>query len=226
MHTDQPPWCGDHEGIAEPTPSVVFDLGAVPAATPGAWAARVDAINAEALRCFVIDWNDDPNFVVLDWQHPGYTFDAEAHAAAKELAEWRVPIYPNGDYYIFSRDDFTEGTFGHPWDARCVCSGNGWSKDSAGLCRPGFRDFASTVNRSIVRKSVSGVQYGTGETSPTALAPFRQVRALGTQRRVLAVPGVDDSRVGVPSEQLVFHIVEQGSELLGVGGLAYAAGEE
>ncbi|WP_242459808.1 DUF2716 domain-containing protein [Rhodococcus sp. MS13] len=74
MHTDQPPWCGDHEGIAEPTPSVVFDLGAVPAATPGAWAARVDAINAEALRCFVIDWNDDPNFVVLDWQDPGYTF--------------------------------------------------------------------------------------------------------------------------------------------------------
>ncbi len=73
--------------IAEPIPSVVFDLGAAPAATPGAWAARVDAINAEALRCFVTDWNDDPNFVVLDWQHPGYTFDAEAHAAAKELAE-------------------------------------------------------------------------------------------------------------------------------------------
>lgn len=57
--------------IAEPIPSVVFDLGAAPAATPGgAWAARVDAINAEALRCFVTDWNDDPNFVVLDWQHP------------------------------------------------------------------------------------------------------------------------------------------------------------
>lgn len=106
--------------IAEPIPSVVFDLGAAPAATPGAWAARVDAINAEALRCFVTDWNDDPNFVVLDWQHPGYTFDAEAHAAAKELAEWRVPVYPNGDYYIFSRDDFTEGTFGHPWE-RTLC---------------------------------------------------------------------------------------------------------
>ncbi len=110
MHTDQPPWSGCHEDIAEPTPSAVFDSGAAPAATPGAWAARVDAINAEALRCFVTDWNDDPNFVVLDWQHPGYTFDTEAHAAAKELAEWRVPVYPNGDYYIFSRDDFTEGT--------------------------------------------------------------------------------------------------------------------
>eukprot|EP01133_Synstelium_polycarpum_P023417 gene23417-28073_t len=60
--------------IAEPIPSVVFDLGAAPA----------------------------------------------AHAAAKELAEWRVPVYPNGDYYIFSRDDFTEGTFGHPWE-RTLC---------------------------------------------------------------------------------------------------------
>lgn len=141
--------------IAEPIPSVVFDLGAAPAATPGAWAARVDAINAEALRCFVTDLNDDPNFVVLDWPHPGYTFDAEAHAAAKELAEWRVPVYPNGDYYIFSRDDFTEGPSAIRGNARCVCSGNGWSKDWAGLCRPGFRDFESTVNRSTA-KSVSG----------------------------------------------------------------------
>jgi hypothetical protein len=24
--------------------------------------------------------------------------------------------FPNGDYYTFARPDFSEGTFGHPWE--------------------------------------------------------------------------------------------------------------
>lgn len=98
--------------IREPTPSVTFDL-ANPAG-PG-WAARLDAINAEALRCFITEFDDDPTFVVLDWQHDGYLLDAAAFATAHD-SEWRVPVYPNGDYYIFLRTDFTAGTFGHPWE--------------------------------------------------------------------------------------------------------------
>lgn len=47
------------------------------------------------------------------------TFDAAAHATA-EGAEWRIPVYPNGDYHIFARDGFDEGTFGHPWE-RTLC---------------------------------------------------------------------------------------------------------
>ncbi len=27
-----------------------------------------------------------------------------------------MPVYPKGDYYIFLRDDLSEGTFGHPWE--------------------------------------------------------------------------------------------------------------
>ena len=37
--------------IAEPTPSVTFDLINT-AGTRGSWRARFDAVNAEALRCF------------------------------------------------------------------------------------------------------------------------------------------------------------------------------
>ncbi|WP_206509775.1 DUF2716 domain-containing protein [Rhodococcus sp. KRD197] len=102
--------------IAEPAPSMAFDLGADDVRTGSSFAARVDAINAEALRCFVTEFADDPTFVVLDWQHMCYRFDANAHAVAGEDAEWRVPVYPNGDYYIFAQDDFREGTFGHPWE--------------------------------------------------------------------------------------------------------------
>lgn len=100
--------------IAEPAPSITFDLTA-PADVAGAWESRFDAVNAEALRCFVDEFAEDPTFVVLDWQHTGYRLDAAVHAAAPD-AEWRIPVYPNGDYYIFLRDDLSEGTFGHPWE--------------------------------------------------------------------------------------------------------------
>lgn len=106
--------------ITEPAPSMTFDLDAHTVRTTAAWSARADAVNAEALRCFVTEFSDDPTFVVLDWQHPSYSFDAAAHADAAENAEWRVPVHPNGDYYVFARDGFTEGTFGHPWE-RTLC---------------------------------------------------------------------------------------------------------
>ncbi|RVW07237.1 DUF2716 domain-containing protein [Prescottella agglutinans] len=105
--------------IAEPIPSMTFDLTA-PAGVDGAWESRFDAVNAEALRCFATEFPDDPTFVVLDWQHPGYRFDAAVHAATRD-SEWRVPVYPDGDYYIFVREDLGEGTFGHPWEqSLCV----------------------------------------------------------------------------------------------------------
>lgn len=100
--------------ISEPIPSMTFDLAA-PTDTDAVRASRFDAVNAEALRCFVTDFADDPSFVVLDWQHPGYRFDASVHATNRD-AEWRVPVCPDGDYYIFLREDLGEGTFGHPWE--------------------------------------------------------------------------------------------------------------
>ncbi|MFG1781390.1 DUF2716 domain-containing protein [Rhodococcus oryzae] len=104
--------------ITEPTPSVTFDL-ADTGGSAASRSARFDAVNAEALRCFVTEFADEPTFVVLDWQHPGYSFDAATHAATRDT-EWRVPVYPNGDYYIFAREGFAEGTFGHPWE-RTLC---------------------------------------------------------------------------------------------------------
>lgn len=99
--------------VVDPTPSVTFDLS-VPEGSPGMWSAQFDAINAEAQRCFVSSF-DDPDWIVLDWQHPGYRFDAAVHAETFDT-EWPVTVYPNGDYYIFARPDFSTGTFGHPWE--------------------------------------------------------------------------------------------------------------
>lgn len=108
----------DGPAIVEPTPSVTLDLRAV-AGSRALRAAQLDAINAEALRCFV-EIGDAPEWVVLDWQHSGYRLDVAAHATA-DAAVWRVPVYPDGDYYTFATADFADGTFGHPWEqSLCV----------------------------------------------------------------------------------------------------------
>ncbi|BEP14402.1 DUF2716 domain-containing protein [Acidothermaceae bacterium B102] len=99
--------------IREPIPSVTFDLSAIP---DGAMrGAAYDAINAEALRCFVWALPEAEALLVLDWQHPAYRFRPRAQAQRWD-AKWLVPVFPDGDYYAFLTPDFDEGTFGHPWE--------------------------------------------------------------------------------------------------------------
>lgn len=98
--------------IAEPIPSVTFDLSGIEDGPRRG--AAYDAVNAEALRAFV--WGlPDAELIVLDWQHPAYRF-RPASQALTWRPKWRVPVYPDGDYYAFLTEDFSEGTFGHPWE--------------------------------------------------------------------------------------------------------------
>lgn len=65
----------------------------------------------------LLDYNDED---VHRLQHAGYRLDVAAHAAAVD-STWRVPMYPDGGYYAFALPDFSEGTFGHPWEqSLCV----------------------------------------------------------------------------------------------------------
>jgi hypothetical protein len=97
----------------EPTPSVTFDLGQIP---DGAHrGASYDAINAEALRAFVLALPSGSELLVLDWQHPAYRLRPSQLAFAWE-PEWPVPVYPDGDYFAFLVPDLTAGAFGHPWE--------------------------------------------------------------------------------------------------------------
>lgn len=103
--------------IREPTPSLTFDLSVVEDGPQRG--AAYDAINAEALRCFVFALPDIAEWFVLDWQHPAYRFRPSVQAQTWQ-PEWRVPVYPDGDYYAFLTPDMAEGTFGHPWE-RTLC---------------------------------------------------------------------------------------------------------
>lgn len=99
--------------IREPNPSLTFDLSVVGDGLERG--AAYDAINANALRSFVWDLPDQRELLVLDWQHPAYLFRPRDQALSWR-SEWKVPVYPDGDYFAFSTDDLSEGTFGHPWE--------------------------------------------------------------------------------------------------------------
>ena len=79
----------------EPSPSITFDLSVIPG---GARRGAVyEAINAEALRAFVWAMPDRHELIALDWQHPAYRF-VPANQALTWAAEWKIPVYPDGDY--------------------------------------------------------------------------------------------------------------------------------
>lgn len=99
--------------IREPNPSLTFDLSGIEHGPQRG--SAYDAINAEALRSFVWAMPDRRELIALDWHHPAYSF-RPADQALTWRAEWRIPVYPDGDYFAFLTDDLSEGTFGHPWE--------------------------------------------------------------------------------------------------------------
>ncbi|SDZ32770.1 DUF2716 domain-containing protein [Herbiconiux ginsengi] len=106
--------------IHEPAPSITFDLSTIPDGAPRAAAAR--AINNEARRCFIWALAGEP-MVVLDWQHPTWSFSPTDEASNLEYDSpfsHYPAVFPDGDYYAFLTTDLREGTFGHPWE-RTLC---------------------------------------------------------------------------------------------------------
>ena len=108
--------------IVDPTPSLTFDLGAIPSGPE--LAAAVNAIEAESLRCFISALPDVTTLFVLDWQHPAYELDPRVEVldmTPKDPVDGYPGVYPDGDYYAYLTPDLTEGTFGHPWEpSLCV----------------------------------------------------------------------------------------------------------
>ncbi|MFJ4223927.1 DUF2716 domain-containing protein [Microbacterium sp. NPDC089695] len=103
--------------ISEPTPSITFDLSAIPSGPE--LVAAFAAVNAEALRCFVWALGDVDEFVVLDWQHTGWWFDPrldDAPVQWDDVNRSQPTVFPDGDYFAFLSPDLSEGTFGHPWE--------------------------------------------------------------------------------------------------------------
>jgi hypothetical protein len=89
--------------IQEPTPFETFDI------SPDISESQIDALNALFADAFLEITRAKQLIYALDWHHTSYKFDP------RERSPWSLSILPDGDYYIFIADDFSFGTFGHPW---------------------------------------------------------------------------------------------------------------
>jgi Protein of unknown function (DUF2716) len=103
-------------GIVEPHPSITYDIGHIYGLSETQAAALETDLNRKTLAAFQVCTRPDQRLYALDWQHACYWFYPHRPFDAENLAAWRVPVLPNGDYYIFLAEDFSFGMFGHPWE--------------------------------------------------------------------------------------------------------------
>ena len=68
----------------------------------------------EWLICGLRELCLNESLYALDWQHDSFEFTIE------EYADLPIGLYPDGDYFIFLRKDFSSGVFTHPWE-ESVC---------------------------------------------------------------------------------------------------------
>ncbi len=100
--------------IIEPAPSIVFDLDVE-------WSEEFVAMVSAAFRhAFESLIPAGDHLYFLDWQHPAYRYEPHADNDSPLPA---LPVLPDGDYYIFVSQDFSFGTFGHPWQQSLLVFG-------------------------------------------------------------------------------------------------------
>lgn len=113
----------DWPAIAEPAPSVVWDLSPIFAgACPGGFLAGALAVAGLVLGTLQ-DCTDRYETVAFhDWVHPSGLFRPHYVDGPQEVSGWDTGgLFPNGDYTIFVGRDYAFGILGHPWEqSLCV----------------------------------------------------------------------------------------------------------
>jgi len=106
--------------IRDPTPSITYFIGHI-YGSADRYSELVADLNVRMLAAFRRCVPPDGWLYALDWHHPSYHFRPHVLFDAADEKEWRVPVLPNGDYYIFLAEDLRFGVIGHPWEkTMCV----------------------------------------------------------------------------------------------------------
>lgn len=54
-----------------------------------------------------------------------------------DLSDWPISVIPDGDHHIFLAEDFSFGTFGHPWE-QTICVFGQQLIDAVELNKPSY----------------------------------------------------------------------------------------
>jgi hypothetical protein len=102
---------GNGAAIREPVPSTTWSIA-------HAFGEQRDLLetnlNVKMHRALRRCTKPDQKVFALDWQHQCYWFWPRRFADAANWESWKVPVLPDGDYYIFLAQDFGFGLFGNP----------------------------------------------------------------------------------------------------------------
>lgn len=109
----------DWPGIKEPTPSTTYSISSVYRAM-SKYRVLENDLDVKALGALQKCVAQEKRLYALDWQHPCYWLYPHRFLDAHSPQAWKVPVLPNGDYYIFLAEDFSFGLFGHPWE-QTIC---------------------------------------------------------------------------------------------------------
>lgn len=107
---------GEQPAIAEPIPSVTFSVSAGYGQDDETFRALISDLETKTCAAFRECTLPGQRMYALDWQHEGFWFYPHVPFSEGDPASWRIPVFPDGDYYIFLSEDFRFGTFGHPWE--------------------------------------------------------------------------------------------------------------
>lgn len=103
-------------GIREPVPSATWSLNLL---NDDPCYLRLGLFRATVEQALATCTPAGESVLVLDWQHRCFRVQPGLLAGG-ERSGWPLSPYPDGDYYIYLAEDFSFGTFGHPWE-HTVC---------------------------------------------------------------------------------------------------------
>lgn len=98
--------------IKEPVASVAWSLSALDDDPCDERLDRLVAVVEQGLSSCV---GPTDTLLALDWQHTSYRF-APQKVGGPGRPAWPLSPYPDGDYCVFLSEDFSFGSFGHPWE--------------------------------------------------------------------------------------------------------------
>ncbi|MFI2297331.1 DUF2716 domain-containing protein [Actinacidiphila glaucinigra] len=98
--------------IKEPATSVTWSLATLPDEPDYERLDRLVEVVQQGLTSCV---GPQGTLFALDWQHTSYRFTPQEVGGPGQPA-WPLSPYPDGDYFIYLSEDFSMGSFGHPWE--------------------------------------------------------------------------------------------------------------